>query len=219
MRTLYGHPYSRAHRVMWMLKELDLPFKHVPTSFTDGSTRAPDFLAINPNGRVPVLIDDGETFVESLSINLYLAARYGGPLAPAGPVQTARAVEWSLWVATEVERALLLAAANLFLFPPAGRDADQAALALRKLDRPFKVIDAHLARSAHLLGEQFSVADLNVASVLTLVPLARVPVDAYPALAAWLHRCLERPAAADWKPIHFTIPRPADASGILAMFV
>ena len=59
---------------------------------------------------------------------------------------------------------------------------------------------------------------IALVAVLTLVPLACVPVDAYPALAAWLDRCLNRPAAADWKPIRFTIPRP-DEAGILAMFI
>ncbi len=216
MITLYGHPFSRAHRVLWMLKEFGLPFDHVPTGFTDGATRTPEFLAINPNGRVPVLVDGDATFIESLSINLYLADRYGIPLTS---VERAGAVQWSLWVATEIERVLLLAAANLFLFPPEGRNPDQAAMALRKLDRPFKVIDEHLAGSDYLLGKSFTVADVNVAGVLTLVPLAGVPIDGYPALAAWLDGCLDRPAAADWKPIRFTIPRPATEAGVLAMFV
>ena len=217
--TLYGHPFSRAHRVMWMLKELSLPFEHVPTDFRGGATRTPEHLAINPNGRVPVLVDGDLTLVESLAINLYLARRYGGPLAPADVAEEALATQWSFWVATEVEKPLLLAAANLLLFPADGRDAGQAALALKKLDRPLKVLDAHLAGRPFLLGDRFTVADLNVSAVMTLIPIAGVPLGAYPTVAAWLDTCLERPAAADWKPITFTIPRPPSEAGVLAMFV
>jgi len=219
MVTLYGHPFSRAHRVMWMLKELGVAFEHVPTDFRGGATRTPDYLAINPNGRVPALIDGDLVLFESLAINLYLARRHGGPLAPADLAEDALATQWSFWVSTEVEKPLLLAAANLLLFPEGQRDPDQAALACRKLDRPFRVLDALLAKQAYLLGARFTVADLNVSAVMTLVPIAGVPIHDYPHLAAWLDRCLERPAAADWKPITFTIPRPADAAGILAMFV
>ena len=84
MLTLYGAMASRAHRVVWMLKELGLDYEHVPTHFMDGSTRKPEFLAINPNGRVPVINDAGFIVYESMAINLYLAKKYGGVLAPQG---------------------------------------------------------------------------------------------------------------------------------------
>lgn len=219
MITLHGHPFSRAHRVMWMLKELGLPFEHVPTDFRGGATRTPAHLAINPNGRVPALVDGDLVLFESLAINLYLARRYGGPLAPADVAEEGLVTQWSFWVATEVEKPLLLAAANLLLFAEGGRDADQAALAIGKLDRPLTVLEAHLGARPYLLGDRFTVADLNVSAVMTLIRIAAVPLGAYPTVAAWLDRCLERPAAADWKPITFTIPRPPTEAGILAMFV
>lgn len=219
MITLYGHPYSRAHRTMWMLKELGLAFDHVPTGFTDGGTRTPEFKAINPNGRVPTLVDDGQVLCESMAINLHLARKYGGPVAPADDLEWSLATQWSFWVVTEVEKPLLLASANLLLFPEGERDPAQAAMAIRKLDRPFAVLEAHLADRPYLLGDRFTVADLNVAAPMSLIPLAGVPIAQYPAFAAWLGRCLDRPAAADWKPIHFTIPRPPTEAGVLAMFV
>ena len=117
-----------------------------------------------------------------------------------------------------VEKPLLLSAANLMLFPEADRDPVELGMMLKRLDRPFRVLDAHLAASRHVLGERFTVADLNVAALMSLVPLAGVPVDAYPAMRDWLHACLERPAAADWKPIRFTVPRPP-AERMLASFV
>ena len=200
-------------------EELSVPYEHIPTHFLDGSSHAPAFLKVNPNGRVPAIDDDGITMFESLAINLYLARKHPGPLSPAGLVEEGLATQWSFWVVTEVEKPLLLAAANLFLFKPEARDADEAHMALAKLDRPFKVLDAHLSRQTWLLGDRFTVADLNVAGVMDLIPQAGVPIDAYPHLKRWLGACLERPAADDWKTVEFTIPRPPNALGVLKMFV
>ena len=219
MLTLYGAMASRAHRTVWMLKELGLPFEHVPPPFMDGSTRQPAFLSINPNGRVPVIDDDGFIVFESMAINLYLARKHGGPLAPANLHEEALAMQWSFWVVTEVEKPLLFAAANRKLFGEGGRDEEQAQMAITKLDRPFKVLDAHLARQAHLLGERFTVADLNVATVMDLAPQCGIALDSWPHVAAWHARCLARPAAADWKDVSFSIPRPPTPLGLLKMFV
>lgn len=203
---------------MWMLKELGVPFEHVPTPFTDGSTHKPEFLAINPNGRVPALVDDGQTFFESLAINLYLARKYGGALSAQNVTDEGLATQWSFWVATEIEKPMLFASANLMLFAEDKRRDDELAVMLHKLDRPFKVLDQHLAARPYLLGDTFTVADLNVSAVMTLGVIAGVPMTAYPAMSAWLNRCIERPAAADWKPIKFQVPRP-EGLGLLAMFI
>ena len=219
MLTLYGSMMSRAHRVVWMLRELGLQYEHVPTNFLDGSTRQPDFLAINPNGRVPVLDDDGFRICESMAINLYLAKKHGGALAPADPHEDALTMQWSFWVVTEVEKPLLFASANRALFAQEARNEDEAQMAIAKLDRPFKVLDAHLAEQPYLLGGQFTVADLNVASVMDLAPQCGITLDTWPRMRDWHQRCLERPAADDWKTVKFSIPRPPTALGVLKMFV
>ena len=219
MITLYGAMASRAHRVVWMLNELGLPFEHVPTHFQDGSTRAPAFLALNPNGRVPLLDDNGFVLFESLAINLYLARKYPHSLSPAGLFEEALATQWSFWVTNEIEGPLLLAAANCALFAEHARSAEEAQVALAKLERPFKVLDAHLKERPWLMADRFTVADLNVATVLDLAPQCGLRLDAWPRLNEWLQRCLARPAAADWKDVKFTIPRPPTPLGLLKMFV
>jgi len=219
MLTLYGHPFSRAHRNMWMLKELGVEFTHVPTDFLKGGTREPDFLKVNPNGRVPVLVDDGQAIFESLAINLYLARKFGGPIAPAELIEEALATQWSFWVATEIEKPLLFTAANLRLFPEPDRRPEEAAIGLAKLDRPLRVLEGSLRGKDYLIGDRFTVADLNISAVMTLGLICDLPFDAYPAVSAWLGRCLERPAAADWKPIQFTVPRPPTMEKLLAMFL
>ena len=164
---------------------------------------------------------DGELVLfESLAINLYLARRYGGAaLGPSDLDEEALATQWSLWAANEVEKPLLLAAANRFLFSPEQRNAEEAEMALGKLARPFDVLEALLRAQPWLLGSRFTVADLNVSAVMILLPLAGIEMPAWPAIQAWLQRCLERPAAPDWEPIRFTVPRPPTALGLLQMFV
>lgn len=219
MLTLYGSMHSRANRCGWMLKELGVEFKHVPTNFQDGSTRVPGFLELNPNGRVPVLDDDGLLLFESLAINLYLARKFGGPNAPRTPQEDALAVQWSFWVLSEIEKPLLLAAANLKLFDAGERATDEVQIAVKKLTRPWNVLEQHLADKPYVLGDRFTVADLNIAAVMTLVPTAGVDIDAWPRMKSWLHDCLYRPAATDWRDVSFRIPRPAGDKGMLAMFV
>lgn len=220
MPTLYGHPHSRAHRVMWMLKELGLDYDHVPTDFLAGGTRDPAFLQINPNGRVPALTDDeGQNFFESLAINLHLARKHGGPIAPANTVEDGLATQWSFWVLTEIEKPLLFTCANLALFPETDRAPAEIEIGLKRLDRPFSVLEAHLVSRDYLLGDRFTVADLNVAGTMALGVTCGVPMEKFPSMQAWLLRCLARPAAADWKPISFTVPRPPTPAGMLAMFL
>ncbi|MCY1666532.1 glutathione S-transferase family protein [Rhizobium sp. SL86] len=219
MITLYGSLHSRANRCAWMLRELDLDFRHEPTNFQDGSTRKAEFLRLNPNGRVPVLDDDGFVLFESLAINLYLAKKFGGPLGPTDLQEEALMMQWSLWVENEVEKPLLLAAANATLFAPDKRSAEERDVALAKLNRPWTVLDNLLAEQPYLTGDRFTVADLNVASVMTLGPIARIDLTAFANLDAWLMRCLDRPKATDWRSVSFSIPRPPGPLGMLSMFV
>lgn len=219
MITLYGSLHSRANRCAWMLRELDVPFHHEPTNFQNGATHDPAFLRLNPNGRVPVLDDDGFVLFESLAINLYLAKKFGGPLAAQDLKEEALMAQWSLWVENEIEKPLLLAAANQALFAPDARSVHERDLALKKLSRPWTVLEKHLADRPYLVGSRFTVADLNVAAVMTLVPVTGIDLSAWPKLENWLDRCLNRPVAVDWKSVKFTIPRPPTPLGVLGMFV
>lgn len=120
---------------------------------------------------------------------------------------------------SEVEKPLLFASANRALFPEGSRDEEQALMAIGKLNRPLKVLEAHLANSAYVLGDRFTVADLNIATVMDLAPQCGISLDAWPRVKAWHERCLARPAAADWKSVKFSIPRPPTPLGLLKMFV
>jgi len=193
---IYGVARSRAFRTLWMAGELGIPYEHVKVDFADGGTRRPDYLAINPNGHVPAIDDDGFKLWESMAINLYLAKKYdsGIGLYPQNIEDEARAWQWSFWGMTEVERPALTVLLNR-IGPEDRRDAAAADKAERALAAPLKVLDAAVAATPYLLGNDFTVADLNVASILAWGRQARVSLAAVPKAEAWLKACHDRPAA------------------------
>jgi glutathione S-transferase len=189
---IYGVARSRTARVLWMTKELGLDYEHVKIDFATGETRRPE----HPNGHIPVIDDDGFILWESMAINLYLAKKYDrSGLYPARLGDEARALQWSFWGMTEVERPLLTALLNRAVYPESKRDAGAADEAEKNLAQPLGVLDAALGRSAYLLGGQFTVADLNVASILAWARPAQIDVSVFPRIVEWLKNCAERPAA------------------------
>lgn len=196
MIKLYGITQSRAFRPLWLLKELDLPFEHVPLDFHGDALEQTEYRTLNPNGRVPTLVDGNLVLWESMAINLYLARRYGADtgLWPDSGEGEALAWQWSFWVMTEVEHALLTVLMHGRVLPETKRDADKAKRNLNALNKPFRVLDQALAEREYLVDDRFCVADLNVASVFVWCKPARVSLKDYPHLAAWLERCLARPA-------------------------
>lgn len=199
MLTIYGVYRSRAARNFWLAREIGLPFRHVPViqayrlpdpAAADAplNSRSPAFLAVNPNGHVPAMEEDGLVLCESLAINLYLAKRHGGALGPADAAEDGLMTMWSLWAATEAETPALAVLTHHQDDPPR---AEAAAAALRA---PFAVLDAALARDGHLVGGRFTVADLNVAEVLRYAMPAAGLFAAAPRVRDWLAACHARPA-------------------------
>jgi glutathione S-transferase len=195
MIKLYGVPRSRALRSLWMLEELGVPYENVKIN-TTGDSRTPEFLRINPNGHVPVLQEDGLTLWESLAINLYLARKYDKGLWPKTMEDEGRAFQWSLWAVTELEEPILTALRHRVLYPEAQRDAQQAEAAAQRFAGPLKILDGALAGKSYLLGDAFTVADLNVAGVLMLAGPAKLDTSSAANAQAWLGRCTSRPALA-----------------------
>ena len=191
--TIYGIPQSRALRVLWMARELGVPYENVPVHFAKARESA-DLMQRNPNARIPAIDDNGFTLYESMAINLYLAKKYGAgtDLAVASLEQEALATQWSFWVMTEIEKPLLA----IMLHTVGMRPVDDATLAQCKadLERPLTVLEAHLADRPWILGQAFSVADLNVASVMVWARTGKLDLTPYPKIADWLKRAMARPA-------------------------
>jgi glutathione S-transferase len=193
MIKIYGVPRSRTMRALWMLEELGVPYENVKVSFVD-ETKKPDFLRINPNGHIPVIQDGDVVLWESLAINLYLARKYDKGLWPKSVEGEGRAYQWSLWAMTELEEPVLTALMNRMFLPAAQRDAKKAAEAAERFKKPLGVLDAALAGRAHLAGDAFTVADLNVASVLSWAPLGGLDLTTAKHAQSWITRCTSRPA-------------------------
>jgi len=204
MLTIYGVHRSRASRNIWLANELGLPFKLVPVMqryrLPDPPpagvlhTRSPEFLKVNPNGHIPTMDDDGLVLHESLAINLYLAKKHGGLLAPANTAEDGRMTMWALWAATEVEPHAI----NIIYHrvSNAGRPMDPkiADAAVEALHGPFAALDQALAKDGHLVGNRFTVADINVAEVVRYAQAAPELFDKAPRVKAWLAACQARPA-------------------------
>jgi len=202
MITLYGVYRSRASRPLWLLAECGTPFTHVPViqSYRLDQPRAegaplntatPEFLAINPIGQVPALEEDGLVLSESLAITLYIARRHGGTLGPQDDAEAALMEQWALFAATAIEGPALE-----ILNTPATTAEGQAHIAIQaeKLRRPLARLQGQLSAHPWLVGDRFTVADINTAECLRYAQGHPTLLAEFPAVKDWLDRCQARPA-------------------------
>jgi glutathione S-transferase len=205
--TIHGITASRAIRPLWAATELGLDFRHINTPYQGGATRTPAFLALNPNGHIPVLVDactDGDVVVwESMACALYVARHHGQAdgrsITPATAREDAEVLRWSFWAVNETESDALTVLMHRLAMPEERRRPEVAEAAERRLAVPFRVIEQHLARQraagmAHLAADRFTIADLCVASVLNWARPAEALMGAHPLTHDWIKRCIERPA-------------------------
>src|SRR5438105_2511719 len=131
-----------------------------------------------------------------MAINLYLAKKHAsGSLYPIRFEDEARTWQWSVWGMTEGEGPVLHARLHRRILPEDKRDPALADQCEKELGRPLMVLDDAVAAQPYLLGEHFTVADLNVASILSWARPARIDLSHVPKMADWFRRCAERPAA------------------------
>ncbi|MDK2125804.1 glutathione S-transferase family protein [Parachitinimonas caeni] len=190
--TIYGTARSRAFRVLWAAEELGLTYQHEPIDWREASAN-PVYLRINPAGSIPAIDDAGFVMAESLAINVHLAHKTGR-LLPEAPHAESLLWQWTLWAATSLEAPYTRWASHSLWLPESLRDADKAQLAAQELTRPFDRLELALTGRDWLIGNTFSIADLNVASVINLIH--KMDLGRWPNLAEWLSRCLARPAYA-----------------------
>ncbi|MDG2532149.1 glutathione S-transferase family protein [Sphingomonas sp. HITSZ_GF] len=190
--TIYGRPGSRARRPLWVARELGLDVENIEPA--PGAIKQPDYLAINPNGKVPALVEDGFTLFESFAQSLYLAKKFGlGKLYPEDAQAEAQVWQWTFWGLNELEKHLTTCLFERVIKPEDQRDAAAADAAEAALAGPLAVLDATLSGRTWLLGEDFSVADINLAAIAALSTPTRVSLSANPNVARWLAAAVARP--------------------------
>jgi glutathione S-transferase len=194
MLQLYGNPRSRAMRCLWMLEEMGRPYQLIGKSTAASDLQTADYLRLNPNARIPTLVDGDVVIWESMAINIYLSEKYDGPMHCGGPEVLGLVAQWSFWTTLEMEQLLLELMLHRALLPEFSRDPSCAARDELLLQKPLGVLNAALAGREFLAAGGFTVADLNVASVLVWGKMARLGLSNHPELKRWLDDCLARPA-------------------------
>ena len=194
MLQIYGNPRSRAMRCLWMLEEMGEPYQLIEKSTRADELQSAEYLRLNPNARIPTLVDGDLVLWESMAINLYLAQKYEGPMHSVGPTVLGLAAQWSFWAMLELEGLLLDLLNHRAVLPEFARDPSYAERDELLLRRPLGVLNNSLRGRDHLAGGNFTVADLNVASILAWGKMARLDLSAHPDVARWLDSCLTRPA-------------------------
>jgi glutathione S-transferase len=194
MIQLYGNLRSRAMRCLWMLEEVGEPYQLIEKSTRANDLQSAEYLRLNPNARIPALVDGEVVLWESMAINLYLAQKYEGPMHCAGPEVLGLSAQWSFWAVLEIEALLLDLLQHRAVLPEFARDASYAERDELLLRKPLGILNDALAGREYLVGNSFTVADLNVASILVWGKIARLDMSIHPEATRWLDGCLARAA-------------------------
>jgi glutathione S-transferase len=177
-----------------MLEEMGEPYQLIEKSTRTDELQSADYVRLNPNARIPTLVDGDFVLWESMAINLYLAERYAGPMHCAHPQVLGLAAQWSFWAMLEMEALLLDLLNHRAVLPEFARDPSYAERDELLLGKPLAVLNNTLTGRDHLAGGEFSVIDLNVASILVWGKMGRLNLSPHPNVARWLDTCLTRPA-------------------------
>jgi glutathione S-transferase len=192
---LYGFAPTRTIRALWMLRELDLDFEYVSIDLTKGEHRRPGFLAVNPAGKVPVLVDGDLVLNESVAIVLHLAEKYPQKgFLPSDLRTKADVHRWLLFTATELEQPLWRMSRHTALYPPEKRLAAEIPIARQDFLDMAAVMEKHLEKRPFLVGERATVADFVAAYTLDWANEVKL-LDGLPSLRAYMERMYARPKA------------------------
>lgn len=193
MTKLYGPDTSRVLMCAWVMQESNISFEHVRLQMDQ--IKSPEFLEINPNGKVPVLVDDDLVLYESMAISLYLAGKYGrAPFWPESEAARAQALQWAFWGATELEPPLVSVFGQVLFTPPGEKDPAAESQARHNAGKVLELLEAQLQDRAWVLGEAFSISDIHLSCLLAPVcELARFDLTPWQAVLQWYAACKQRP--------------------------
>ena len=188
MMKLYWAPRSWSFTARWLMEETGQPYQRVLTDITTGAQKAPEYLAINPMGKVPALADGDATLAEAAAICAYVAERYPeAKLAPPlGDIRRAKYLYWLFFSPGCIEPAIVQLATKIEMNP--------VAAGWGEAQRVFDVLDAALSKGPWLLGDSFSAADVMIGSGLHYAVRLFKMVPPRPSFDAYLARCAARPA-------------------------
>lgn len=188
---IYGERLSRAERVLWTLDECEIDYEHSPDPVS--GEKSQQLLSINADGAIPTLDDNGFVITQSWAINLYLARRYGGGLASANPQEEAKILQWTFWAATDVENTIIESIHATGMLDPEQRNLELVAAHFSSLQRPLTALNAALENRDYLVGDRFTIGDLNAVSIVSWLVLLGFDFSNFRATQQWIQRCMQRP--------------------------
>jgi glutathione S-transferase len=192
---LYGFGPTRSLRALWALNELDLEIEFIPVNLLAGEHKRPDFLRLNPAGRVPVLVDGDLIIPESAAIVLYLADKFPeNGLLPADLGQRAQVYRWIMFAVTELEQPLWRIAKHTALYPEDKRLPADIALAREDFLAMAAVLDAHLEGRQFIVGDRVTAADCVTAYLIDWANEVRL-IDNFARLRDYLEQMYARATA------------------------
>jgi len=192
---LYEFAPTRSIRARWTLQELGVEFEAVSVNLLTGEHRQPEFLAINPAGKVPVLVDGDMVLSESIAIAVHLAEKYPEKgLAPTDPCARAQLMRWLLFTTTELEQPLWRITRHTRLYPEDRRLPGDVALARDEFAAMAKVLDRHMEEREFIVGDSVTVADFVLAYTLDWAQILGLLED-LPRLEGYMMRMYARPRA------------------------
>ncbi len=192
---LYEFAPTRSIRVRWMLQELGVDFESITVNGAAGEHRRPEFLKINPAGKLPVLVDDDLILTESVAIVLYLAEKYPRKgFLPIDIKQRSQVYRWLLFVTTELEQSLWRISRHTALYPEHLRLPAEVSLARQDFTDMVTVMEEHMQGSQFIVGNTVTVADFVCSYTLDWANEVRL-LDGCPQLLQYMERMYARPNA------------------------
>lgn len=194
MITIYGSPRSSAGRCIWALEEAGVAFTQKDVDMKNKEHKSADFLKINPMGKVPAMVDGDITLFESMAINYYIADTYKKELLGTNALEKGLSMQWSFWATSELQPPIIEVFIQKVFIPEDKRDNSIIEKNLNKLPELLTVLNNSLADRKYLAGNQFTIGDINTASVVSICPMMGVDLGAYPNIKSWLGAINDRPA-------------------------
>jgi glutathione S-transferase len=194
MITIYGSPKSSSGRCFWCLEEVGVDYEAKSINFKEKEHKSAEFMALNPNGKVPLLTEGDFKIWESMAINFYLAEAHKPELLGKDVQERGLVHQWSFWALADLQTPIIKIFIQLVFVPEERRDAEAIKKAREKLPPLLQTLDSELESKPFLMGEDFSLADLNVHSVVTVCEQIDVDLTDYQNVKGWMGRVESRPA-------------------------
>ncbi|WP_373998394.1 glutathione S-transferase family protein [Bdellovibrio bacteriovorus] len=194
MIKIYGSPMSSAGRCYWMLEELGVPYEAMPLNMGEKEHKSEAFLKLNPNGKIPVIVDGDFVLWESMAITNYLAKKFESPLAAKNLQEESLIQQWSLWGLIDFQEPAVNWMIQELFVPAEHRNHQIIENAKKALPRVLEVLNRGLEGKTYLVGNRFTVADVNVGAVTNILLGLKYDLKAYPNVQKWMGEFQQRTA-------------------------